>query len=164
MSGFEFGEKLTCLKQVKIGREAYAAGEDFPYEEIDVEIDLVESLLNKRFLCRSCRVTPKMLKELKHVNTSKRIRNSPSGRLVVSWPADEPIPEGCIDGRRSAKPAVTSEPQAPSEDIDEDGKVEVVLVSRGWYNVTVDGEVVNGQKLRKQKADKLAKEYEDASI
>lgn len=164
MSGFEIGEKLTCLKDVKIGDEKFPAGDDFPYEEIIIEISLVESLLNKRFLARTCRVTPKMMKELKREKVAKRIRNSPDGRVVVSWPSNEPIPEGCIDGRRSVKPAVTSEPEAPSDDIDEDGAVEVVLVSRGWYNVTVDGEVVNSQKLRKNKADKLAKEYNDASI
>ncbi len=162
MSGFEFGEELTCLKIVKIGRDKYLPGEDFPYEDMDIELSLVESLLNKRSLVRKCRVSPNMMKELKREKVAKRIRNFRGKRIVASWPSNEPIPEGCIDGRPEAIKADVppeEEPESPTPDNDVDA-VEIVQAGRGWYNVTVNGSVVNESKLRKAAAEKLKKEYQ----
>lgn len=160
MSGFEFGEELICLKTVGIGRDEYQSGDDFPYEDMDIELSLVESLLQKRSLVRKCRVSPKMLKELKREKVAKVIRNSPGKREVVSWPSSEPIPEGCIDCRRSAKPAVVPPQEAQGTPTTDDRDVvEIVPAGRGWYNVTVSGSVVSNNKLRKAAAEKLKEEY-----
>ena len=161
MSGFEFGEELICLKAVGIGRDVYQPGEDFPYEDMDVEISLVESLLQKRSLARKCRVTPKMLEELKREKVSKTIRNFRGERLVVSWPSNEPIPEGCRDGRPGVlkthvPPQEAQDEPTTSSDVD---AVEIVRAGRGWYNVTVNGSVVNQTKLRIAAAEKLKEEY-----
>lgn len=190
MAGFEFGEALVCLDKVKIGNEVFKPGFDFPYQQKGVSVKLVEQLLNSHKVARKAVLDPDSIKELQREKVRKVIRNYKDGRVAVSWPSDEPIPEGIIDGRpykdRSAKKASApvEEPGTGTEDLPEpeteeaedfveeiDEKdledlpekpvVEIVPKGSGWFDVVVGGEVVNEKALRQIQAKKLAKKYEE---
>ena len=99
MAGFEHGEKLVCLTQVKVSDRTFKAGDDFPYIEMNVEPNLVDSLLSQRKVARATHVGQQMLDELRVERVEKVIRNYEDGRVAVSWPRNEPLPPGVIDGR-----------------------------------------------------------------
>lgn len=101
MAGFEHGEELVVLKKMGIGSSQFKPGDDFPYEELNIELDLVEKLLGQRMLIRKARSTPKLMEQLRSVKVAKIIKNFNGQRMVVSWPYDEDLPEGVEDHRFS---------------------------------------------------------------
>lgn len=123
MAGFEFGEKLTCLKKVKIGNVAYKAGDNFPYEEMAIENDLIDSLLGQKKLARTDRLSARLLAELRVEKVSKRIRNFRGSRVAISWPINEPLPKGVKDGRYGADLS-----KLQTEDVEEEDEPEVIPV------------------------------------
>lgn len=184
MAGFEHGEKLVCLTKVKVNDKTFQAGEAFPYIDLNIDPALVDSLMSQRKIARAAHVSQQMIEELRVERTEKLIKNFPDGRVAVSWPDDEPLPEGVIDGRPSALKAAEQPLPAPEDDPNYDpdlseeepetepeeetantdsGKassVEIVPADgTGWFNVVVDGITVNTKKLRKRDAILLKKEY-----
>lgn len=202
MAGFEHGEKLVCLEKVKVGSSSFQPGDDFPYMDLNVELGLVDSLLSQRKIARKALLSDKVLDALKVVHVEKIIKNFPDGRVAVSWPDHEPLPEGVIDGRPSAfkaaeqplplpeddpnydpdlseeefgeDPEEETEPEEESEtepeteseeetaniDSGKAASVEIVPADGiGWFNVAVDGIIVNTKRLRKRDAVKLREEY-----
>lgn len=198
MAGFEHGEKLVCLTKVKVNDKTFQAGEAFPYIDLNIDPALVDSLMSQRKIARAAHVSQQMIEELRVERTEKLIKNFPDGRVAVSWPDDEPLPEGVIDGRPSAPKAAEQPLPAPEDDPNYDpdlseeefgedpeeeteseeepetepeeetantdsGKASSVKIvpadGLGWYNVEVDGIVVNPKKLRKRDAVLLKKEY-----
>lgn len=99
MAGFEFGEELIVMKNLEIGKVSFRPGDDFPYEGLEIELDLVEKLLNQRMLIRKARITPLMMSQLKTSKVAKIIKNHAGVRMAVSWPYDEELPEGVLDYR-----------------------------------------------------------------
>jgi len=103
MAGFEFGEKLVVLKEIMIDSATFAPGVDFPYEKLNLNMELVEKFLNQKLIARKARLDPKHIKEISIVNVDKIIKNNKGVRTAVSWPAGEDLPEGVIDGRPGTK-------------------------------------------------------------
>ena len=66
---------------------------------MNVEPNLVDSLLSQRKVARATHVGQQMLDELRVERVEKVIRNYEDGRVAVSWPRNEPLPPGVIDGR-----------------------------------------------------------------
>lgn len=165
MAGFEIGEKITCLKDVIIGRTKYRAGSDFPYQDMDIDISLVETLLNQKKLIRTSRLGEKLKEQISNTTCSKVIKNFKGKRYALSWPEDEPLPNGVIDSRRKMEFDAgdkndAGDEEKGKEENNENSTVEVVNAGkRGFYNVEVDGVIVNPDPLRKQAANKLAEEY-----
>lgn len=99
MAGFEHGEKLVVLKKLEIGNTTFNPGDDFPYEDLVVDMSLVERLLEHRQIARAARVSRAMLAELATVKVKKIIKNYKDKRIAVSWPLDEDLPKGVEEGR-----------------------------------------------------------------
>ena len=99
MAGFEFGEELIVLRKLDVGSVRFNPGDDFTYEELNIDLAFVEKLLNQRALIRKVRVSPKLMAQLKSVKVAKIIKNAGGRRMAVSWPYDEDLPEGVEDYR-----------------------------------------------------------------
>jgi len=97
MAGFEFGEELIVLKKIDVGSTRYKPGDDFEYEEL--ELDFVEKLLSQRILIRKALVSQRLMGQLKASKVAKIIKNVKGVRMAVSWPSDEDLPEGVLDYR-----------------------------------------------------------------
>lgn len=179
MAGFEHGEKLVCLTKVKVNDKTFQAGEAFPYIDLNIDPALVDSLMYQRKIARAAHVSQQMIEELRVERTEKLIKNFPDGRVAVSWPKNEPLPHGVIDGRPEhlRGEVLEGDPEGGDEDPeggDEDpenaggdpeggDKNEAAQIvpadGIGWFNVLVDGIQVNTKKLRKRDAIKLKEEY-----
>lgn len=99
MAGFEHGEKLVCLTKVKVNDKTFQPGEEFPYIDLNVEPALVDSLLSQRKIARAAHVSQQTIAELRVEKVEKIVRNFEDGRVAISWPRNEPLPPGVIDGR-----------------------------------------------------------------
>ena len=158
MAGFEFGEKLVVLKEIMIDSVGYAPGADFPYENLKLDMDLVERFLDQKLLARKARLDPKYIKEISKVNTAKIIKNERGVRTAVSWPVDEDLAEGVIDGRPSIKTPVTDDLDDEDSNPD-DMEPKIIDLGTGYYNLEIDGKIVNSRKLRRKQIEKLKEEY-----
>jgi hypothetical protein len=103
MAGFEFGEELVVLKKLDVGSTRYKPGDDFEYEELD--LDFVEKLLGQRILIRKALVSQRLMGQLKSSKVAKIIKNVKGVRMAISWPSDEDLPEGVLDYRFSKNDA-----------------------------------------------------------
>ena len=174
MAGFEYGEKLICLQDVIIGSEKYKAGKEFPYEDMEIDLDLVDQLLNQKKLIRASRMNERMLQEIVRDKSPKIIENYKGKRYVMSWPINEDIPEGAIDMRDEIKKAKKKQKEQEEETLivtegkeetdeeekeDDESVIEVVPADKkGFFNVEVDGVIVNDEPLRKPAAEAMAEE------
>jgi hypothetical protein len=107
MAGFEFGEELIVLKKLDVGSTRYKPGDDFEYEEL--ELDFVEKLLGQRVLIRKALVSQRLMGQLKSSKVAKIIKNVKGVRMAISWPSDEDLPEGVLDYRFSKNDALQAD-------------------------------------------------------
>ena len=157
MEQLNYGEELICLREFNINDDTYPAGAVFPYEEMDIDFELVKLLYGQKKIVRKKDLSPEQMTDLRQIQKPKIIKNFSDGRVAVSWPDGEPLPEGVVHVDDLRKQSAQEEPD------DETEEVELSHEGGGWYNVLVDGKAINTEKLRKKGAKQLMEEYVNAA-
>jgi hypothetical protein len=172
MDLLNYGDKVTCLNKLTIKGKKYSPGDDLPYERAGIDFYLIQKLCNQHRVMLSSEVSPERLKNLKRPKVNKIIQNYNGERVAVSWPDDEPLPDGVIMLEPVRPPVARKEQEqlsiekeveveeAEVEEVEEE-EVEIALeeLKGGYYNVLVDGSPINDKKLRKKEAKQLMEDY-----
>jgi hypothetical protein len=136
--------KLYCRRPVTIGEDRYEGGQEFPFLVLFQKGEITWRLVV--LLYRQRRVISEADPYFEEVMRGPGLENNPE--FAANWLGLQ------------AAPTVVAESDPFDPEFEESkNEIEIRPAGGGWFEVLVDGKIVSPKRLRREDAERLAKEF-----